>query len=146
MLPKSTTDILRTARHFVEAGWTQGAYARDIGDVGVSPENSAAVCYCAVGALLAAGYQAGLTADEMRGHSIPRWNDDPVWADALDFAVAAARADYKERGMSSPSWRTKGAEALVRYNDYYAVRRADIIGWFDAALAASAKAEAGTNQ
>jgi hypothetical protein len=87
-----TTKILKLARKLLaEKGWTQGEYARDKRQDPVHSDYKGAVCYCALGALAAAGHK--LKAPEHIGWpraalreaigvdndagSIPDWNDAP---------------------------------------------------------------------
>lgn len=143
---RKTIDILRSARSLVEVGWTQEAYARNDAGTQVFLVSDAAVCYCALGALLAAGDKAGIEISKMHGRGgIAGRDDDPSWAAALDLVVRSAKIDYASRRLY-PAGRRKGAEALVCCNDHHRAREADVVGWFDMALAEAVKAGTGTNQ
>jgi hypothetical protein len=50
-----TSDVLHLAADLVEKGWTTGANAREGNAAECSPHASTATCWCANGALIAAG-------------------------------------------------------------------------------------------
>src|SRR5678816_4060676 len=55
--PRTVRDVLIAARERIAkpGGWTQRTYARDAAGEPVAPRNRDAACYCAVGAINAAG-------------------------------------------------------------------------------------------
>lgn len=54
----NTLDVLIAARAKIEQGWTQGKMARDNDGVSVRPLSDDATCWCAAGAITAAGSSA----------------------------------------------------------------------------------------
>lgn len=94
-----TTALLIRARGFIERGWSRGTYARDANGSIVPPHSPKAVCWCAVGALIAVGVHTPhparnrLLAAIRTGESLSTFNDrqetvEPVLA-AFDRAIAA---------------------------------------------------------
>ena len=70
---------------YVEAGWTQMASARRYSGEIAAVNSEYAVCWCAVGAIVAANYQDDLAISEafeavrgvIEGGEITEWNDAP---------------------------------------------------------------------
>ncbi len=93
-----TVKQLRAARERIVRGWTQGVLARNAKGGWVEPYDEDAVCWCAVGALLADG-DVELQGDDRQvdGIYIIVWNDTPgrTQADVIAFydrRIAAAEA------------------------------------------------------
>lgn len=105
--------IIDGARPLIEAGWTQGAYARDaVGDIAYFSGREA-TCYCIVGALLRAQAapmgkgDVSVVVDQIHLRGFPRWTRPSaihVWNDAptrtkedvlavLDRTAEALRSD-----------------------------------------------------
>lgn len=84
---KTTVEILREARGYIERGWTQGAFARDGDGHKVAFEHPAAGCFCALGAIeraeggdtsYASGQRARFSLRAVIGSNlIGEWNDAP---------------------------------------------------------------------
>lgn len=90
--------------------WTRDFYARDSDGVEVSPDNSTAVCWCALGAIayatntdwnqfwsLSSDTASALLGAAHVDEDVPAWNDDPARTHAevmegFDRAIAAAKA------------------------------------------------------
>lgn len=102
-MSKTTVEILREARGYVEQGWTQGEDARDEAGDPTPPEGSRAVCWCMSGACIRADPGSMGTAvntpirDAIGEYWYVKWNDAPertkeeVLA-AFDRAIAAEEA------------------------------------------------------
>ena len=124
--------IIDGARPLIEAGWTQGAYARDVAGDSAYFRGKDAACFCVVGALLRAQNSPGGTGDvaavvdqiHLRGFprgmapsAIDVWNDAPqrtkedVLA-ALDQTAAALRSsallDEYDRAPMRTYWPEPG--------------------------------------
>ena len=99
-----TREILVAARELISQPerWTQGAYARDLNGLRVSPGGPNAVCWCAIGAMAkVAGLSSGEMEDsraaitlELAAESngvIAEWNDasdHESVVEAFDRAIA----------------------------------------------------------
>lgn len=104
----STAEILKAARKLIEKpeNWTQGVYAKDNLDRGISPYSANAKCFCTVGALFRAGgnlssFHGKLPVKILDAFGVPNagemiWvNDSSTHSEVLDLfskAIAAAEA------------------------------------------------------
>lgn len=72
------SESIRAAALLIELkGWTQDCYARNKKGHAVVVQTDEAICYCASGAMLAAGCDenAFLAVQNKLGLPIPKWND-----------------------------------------------------------------------
>jgi hypothetical protein len=96
---------LKEARRLIAAGWTKGAYARNVDGYYVDPVSDAAVCFCTVGSLVRAnggiggeyqGMRLMLARSMFTESTIADWNDSRSDVSevltAFDKAIALAEA------------------------------------------------------
>lgn len=103
--PLTVSDVLCRAREKIVTGWTRNVLARDAQETSVDPRDPQACCFCAQGALIAAGAEVG---ESLYNKA----------KDALRLAIETIE------GQTYP---------LTMYNDVHA-NKAQIINVFDVAI------------
>lgn len=94
----TAADLLRLAAARVLRGWTRDAYARDADGRVVGAAEPAAVCWCAIGAIMAdAGPRTTEVLRLMGGSNWLVQHNDHVWASG-DQAAAAMLAVADQAG------------------------------------------------
>jgi len=116
-------EILKTARHLIEQGWTQGNYARNaIGDR-TDPAAENAVCWCTLGALRrASGFGIALN------HLVYCMEEDRYRIETNYGVVTRRLIDC------IPSHQGYTAGELVSFNDAANRTKADVLKLFDDAI------------
>ncbi len=110
-------EILRAARERIRTGWTQGAMARDAAQRRVQPEHPLACVWCAAGALFAT--------------TTP--HEPPEDSEARGVAMGLLTVEAK---AWDPRVASLEQNPLVVWNDRPGRTQAEVIGLFDAAIAA----------
>ena len=89
-------EILRRAASRVRRGWTTGVYARDVNGEPCAEGARAAVCWCAVGAIMAEAMMEGHSVTDvlalMGGAGRVIQLNDSEWSSGQDAADAMMRA------------------------------------------------------
>jgi hypothetical protein len=108
----TTRKLLTAARAKVAAGWTQETSARRADGLAVGASDPAATCWCALGALFAAG--------------------DALAPERCDREMELRAADELKRLGGVPT-------SLVGWNDRRGRTQAEVVALFDRALAGQAE-------
>lgn len=125
-------NVLRRARELVATGWHRRSYAATViggkSEYGqlCSPLHDFAVCWCARGALMRA------VAESM---GIPP--TDGFGGAAVEHAEEDAALFVARHGLPKIEGHDRFACDLALHNDRKGTTQADVLGWFDAAIAAA---------